>query len=170
MNVKSIFLLVLAILSIIASAWAIQNPLGYFTLCEKCLGRLLCFTFVVVLTSIDVFYGLIACLAYMCMYTCYIITVKYKFQTDYIENYYRTFQNNNTNAGYDVPTAKPDNDLFMANQELIGKKIRYENLNTRNSLGRILHNGKIHKIKETQKVFANEERSEDPFRAPMFFL
>jgi len=106
-------------------------------------------------TSISLFYGVIAILLYMTLQLCYYLDVRYRFNNDYIEAYYTALPTpeiltRNTDPDqsiidpddYIVPVTNPNNGLFQKNKALTDKKINFENGAYRNPLNKLILNDK----------------------------
>jgi hypothetical protein len=160
--------------------------MGYFVLCEFGLGRFIAAIFIVFLTTIDEYYGILAVLLYMCLQVMYSLDFKYKHFTNYVEEYYMSqptteilthnadpMQSIISAKDYTLPIANNDNLLFEANNNILDEKINYENVSTRNPLNRVMmldfyysssNSNSSNNKNRRNKISPSTENFENPFQ------
>jgi hypothetical protein len=177
MNYEAIISIILVILWMVISLWAIQDTNGYYILCDHSFGRTLSLIFIVLLTSIDKLYGLLAILVYMCIYMMHLLNNKYKYNQDYVDRYFNLYPNPEIlthNVDYTGPiispdefvfqSSKTDNMLFYKNQEIMNNKIKNES-SQRSLLVNLLYpnNSRQNNNYISRKVSPSEENTHSYF-------
>ena len=164
---KKLSLSVCVLLLVLISFWSLNNPYGYYVLYEYSLGRLVAAVLIILLTSVDLFVGIMSILLYICLQVCYYLDYKFKFQQNYIEQYYsmipnpqllsrnaEAFENILDEDDYNIPPANRNNELFTTNKAILDERIHYENLSTRNPLNRIIdHSFPVQRESRSNPVF-----------------
>ena len=162
MNIEALTPIILVILLMISSSWAVQNTNGYYVLCEYALGRFIALLFILICTSINVAYGLIFLLVYMCLYVLYLLNIKFMGSKNYVEKYFNLYPNSDilsrnasshlTSIDYRFKSNRNDNKLFHTNKDLMDLRIQNEH-HHRNSLNNILYppNHRSQKVKPTSE-------------------
>ena len=162
--------IILVILLMISSTWAVENTNGYYVLCEYTFGRLIALLFILICTSIDVTHGLICLLVYMCLYILYLLNVKFMGNKNYIDRYFNLYPNSDilsrnsftpilTSKNYSFGSNRNDNKLFHKNKEIMDLRMQNDHRH-RSSLNNILYPPRQHK---NQKVKPSSENTETLF-------
>lgn len=168
MDIEALTTIVLVVILMISSIWAVEHTNGYYVLCEYAFGRFLALLFILICTSINVASGLICLLVYMCLYILYLLNIKFWGNKDYVARYFNMYPNSeilSRNASmlaiddYRFSSNRNDNKLFHTNKALIDSRIRNED-RSRSSLNNILYPPNQNK---NQKVNPSEENTQTFF-------